>query len=999
MEPSAEKKRRELEGRVLEKVGDVIAAVNDASQVDQVIVALYSLAASLFPPDASSFSGCLDEKFRPELEAVEFPSEDERIEWWEIFYKGSAFRAFARFLLYDVASNWLACFPTSARKQSYDVFFVNGCATETVCELVPCLQQVRSGNLDSNDVCSNAERLLVLCFLENNGVLQMVRDFYDGCQFEDLGQEQLKEVISRVSQLIMSIPDKARQGAPTSLAPRLFFKRITAQLFHGMVEWDKKVDEESSFANANQKNSGILFVGEAIARICRRGYTGELLHDVIPLLLGNIHSVLRSSSGVAIDENFVSQPGARFWLKLMEAVKDSHSVERIAEELLHQLAVQNVNDVEGYWFLWILFGRLYKHQSSIRLAFREKFLLWKVFPICCLRWILHFAVLECAPDKTISVKSLSTRGLSETVQRLVAAWSKNVTAALGLCLEKMDKEDLDAAKDALPSILQGISSRLESPEHLVRKMASSIALVFSKIIDPKNPLYLDDSCQEETIDWEFGKAIPIQRPTTATMLKVNENSEGEISHAIIPGKEIQKNEDTRIHKDSIVIKNNVQFNLVDPDEVIDPATLNNDTAFNEDDSDHGTEDSETSSDSLKPYDLTDDDTDLTRKFSQLADVIGALRKSDDAEGVEKALDVTEKLVRASPDELKYMAGDLARTLLMVRCSDLTVEGEEESAEEKRQKALIALIVTCPYESLDSLNKLLYSPNVDIGQRIIILDVMTDAAQELANARVLKSEPRKSLVTQTSDQPWYVPRDGGPPKAGPWKEIPSSGTTLNWSYSYERELPSKTGQSRRGKTRRWSLKSAVQENHTEHSLNRFPQYAAAFMLPAMQGFDKKRHGVDLLRRDFIVLGKLIHMLGVCMKCAAMHPEASVLACPLLDMLRSREVSHHSESYVRRSVLFTASCVLLALHPSFVASALVDGNIEITEGLEWVRTWAVQVAESDTDRECYTLAMACLQLHAEMALQASRALESTKDISKPRSISIFPAGSNGSIKLPF
>lgn len=1011
-EPSAEKKRRELERRLLDKVGDVISAVNDASQVDQVVVALCSLAASLFPIDTNSFSGCLDEKFRHELLAVEFPSEDERIVWWNIFYKGSAFRAFARFLLYDVASNWLACFPTSARKHSYDVFFVNGCAAEMVYVVVPCLQQIGSGSHDSNAVCSNAERLLVLCLLENNGVLQMVRDFCGGCQFEDLGQEQLKQVISRVSQLITSIPDKARQGAPTSLSPRLFFKRITTQLFHGMMEWDDKLVQESSFANDIQKNSGILFIGEAIARICRRGYTGELLCDVIPLILGNVSSILKSSSGVAIDEIFVSQPGVRCWLKLMEAVNDSHSVERIAEELLHQLADQNVNDVEGYWFLWILFGRLYKRQPSIRFAFREKFLLWKRFPTCCLRWILHFAVLECDPDNALSVKSVNTQGLPETVQRLVAAWSKSefvqsapieqqlyVTAALGLCLEKMGKEDLDATKDGLPSILQGISSRLESPEYLVRKMASSIAFVFSKVIDPKNPLYLDDSCQEEAIDWEFGKATPSKGPPTATMLKVNENSDREIPHAVIPGNEIQKNEDNGISKDSTRIQNKVQFNLVDPDAVIDPATLNNDSAFDEDDSDNGSEDSGTSSDSLKPYDLTDDDTDLTRKFSQLADVIGALRKSDDADGVEKALDVTEKLVRASPDELKYMAGDLARTLLMVRCSELTVEGEEASAEEKRQRALVALIVICPRESLDSINKLLYSPNVDIGQRIIILDVMTDAAQELASARILKSEQSKSLITQTSDQPWYVPRNGGPPKAGSWKEIPSAGTPLNWSYSYERELPSKAGQIKRGRTRRWSLRSAVQDNQTEHSQNRFPQYAAAFMLPAMQGFDKKRHGVDLLGRDFIVLGKLIHMLGVCMKCAAMHPEASVLASPLLDMLRSREVSHHAESYVRRSVLFTASCVLLALHPSFVASALVDGNTEISGGLEWVRTWAVQVTESDTDKECYTLAMVCLQLHAEMALQASRALESTKDASKLKSISIFPSSSNGSIKLPF
>lgn len=68
---------------------------------------------------------------------------------------------------------------------------------------------------------------------------------------------------------------------------------------------------------------------------------------------------------------------------------------------------------------------------------------------------------------------------------------------------------------------------------------------------------------------------------------------------------------------------------------------------------------------------------------------------------------------------------------------------------------------------------------------------------------------------------------------------------------------------------------------------------------------------------------------------------------------REVCHHSEAYVRRSVLFAALCVLITLPPSFVASALVEGNAEISRGLEWVRTWAIQVVESDPDRECYTV----------------------------------------------
>lgn len=58
----------------------------------------------------------------------------------------------------DVAPNWLPCFPFSAQKHAYDIFFVNGLAAEVVQTLVPCLQQGGTDGIDINAVHSNAER-------------------------------------------------------------------------------------------------------------------------------------------------------------------------------------------------------------------------------------------------------------------------------------------------------------------------------------------------------------------------------------------------------------------------------------------------------------------------------------------------------------------------------------------------------------------------------------------------------------------------------------------------------------------------------------------------------------------------------------------------------------------------------------------------------------------------------------------------------------------------
>ncbi|KAG2396986.1 uncharacterized protein HKW66_Vig0246480 [Vigna angularis] len=114
--------------------------------------------------------------------------------------------------------------------------------------------------------------------------------------------------------------------------------------------------------------------------------------------------------------------------------------------------------------------------------------------------------------------------------------------------------------------------------------------------------------------------------------------------------------------------------------------------------------------------------------------------------------------------------------------------------------------------------------------------------------------------------------------------------------------------------------------------------------------------------------------------------------------SREVCHHQEAYVRRAVLFAASCVLVSLHPTSISSALLDGNDEISTGLEWIRTWTLDIAELDTDKECYTMAMTCLQLHAEMALQTSRALESARSSLKAGP-TLTSGTSNVTIKIPY
>ncbi|KAK9673044.1 hypothetical protein RND81_12G142400 [Saponaria officinalis] len=623
-------KKSEVEKQVLEKVTNTISSINSAQSFNDVVLSLHSLASLLFSINSSSLSGVISKQYIEQLKNEEHPSESERRQLWEVFYRGVAFPTLARFLIYDVASNWLSRLPVEAQKLVYDIFFVKGLFTEVVQAVIPCLDH------NAKAVRSNAERLVVICLLENEGVLQMARELGILHESEDSSQSAVKLTVSRVAQLVASVPDKSRLKAPKSLSSHYFFKNITTQLLAAAEEISLKAH------GSNDVDVSFQFVGEMFTRICRRGSADLLLSELIPHILKRVRSFFSSHTDTNLEGGFMLDSSFKFWFLMMEIIKDAYAVEKMAEQILHQLVAECANDVEAYWVLWILFHRSFKLQTSVRFLFVEKFVLLKVFPLRCLKWILQFSVFGCPPEDGKLKNGENKQLLLETVQRVVVVWSKrefvqsapleqqvHVTAAAGLMLETMSKGELDATKDVMRSILEGVSCRLENPDDLVRKMACSIALVFSKVIDPNNPLYLDNSFKEENVDWEFG---------LATANPTNRNSENK-EIAAPSSNSVQKlevdheGESIRGRKVNAAKKRSSKCKLVDSLDVIAPSTLNDELLFSDEEDGNSSEDSEGSSDSsLQPYDLTDDDSDLKKKISQLVDIVGALRKTDDPDG-------------------------------------------------------------------------------------------------------------------------------------------------------------------------------------------------------------------------------------------------------------------------------------------------------------------------------------------------------------------------------
>lgn len=90
-----------------------------------------------------------------------------------------------------------------------------------------------------------------------------------------------------------------------------------------------------------------------------------MLSEVLPQVLGHVQSCLSTDANMSVAKAFQLRPVLQFWSQVMKAIKDSYAVERMSEQILHQLVAQNVNDVEAYWILSILFHQIYQ-QKSIR---------------------------------------------------------------------------------------------------------------------------------------------------------------------------------------------------------------------------------------------------------------------------------------------------------------------------------------------------------------------------------------------------------------------------------------------------------------------------------------------------------------------------------------------------------------------------------------------------------------------------------------------------------
>ncbi|KAL7372306.1 hypothetical protein ABVT39_013643 [Epinephelus coioides] len=326
-----------------------------------------------------------------------------------------------------------------------------------------------------------------------------------------------------------------------------------------------------------------------------------------------------------------------------------------------------------------------------------------------------------------------------------------------------------------------------------------------------------------------------------------------------------------------------------------------------------------SDDELTPYDMSgDQEMSKASPPRYLRDCLETLISSEDSVRVELSLRAAEGLVRKNLFATREISVQLTKVLLHME-NKYSITGFLSL----RQATMVALTVTDCTPVTQYLTTEFYSLNYSLRQRLDILEVLALAAQELSKPVSEKRNPSVGVAASTD----LTPYPGDNP--------------VHWRQVVEKRIQSKTKRLSKGAT----------QPPAKATPNRYAPVAGHFFFPLLSNYDKPQVTFDLLGGDHLVLGRLIHTLGLLMHLAVNAPIAAQMGRALLDFVWA--VRYHVDQMVRRGVLFAVCSVFLSM-PS--QNLLLDLSDQLFE----TRTWLADVAEGDPDADCRSLAVQSLVL---------------------------------------
>ena len=459
-----------------------------------------------------------------------------------------------------------------------------------------------------------------------------------------------------------------------------------------------------------------------------------------------------------------------------------------------------------------------------------------------------------------------------------------VTCAVLLSFGHLNMEEkLTEKHTILTKLLVGVQSHLDSPLEKVRRLGMVVAECITSSLEPSGEKLVFDYAEDDE---------------TKLLKSMAKGSKEQLN--------LRKAE-----------KENKEFHserITDPQESSTPQKTDHDN----DDDDNG--------DDLLPYDL-DEDGDTSRKPNSpkfLRDCIEGLIASEDPSKTKASLKSVEQLICAELDDLEDVCVELVKVLLHLEDRYST-----DKFYEIRHNAMVSVTIRCPQQIACYLTEEFFAPNYNLQQRMDMLNVLADAAQQL-------SAPTEISKTRA------VPRKFSLPQADSLKSLQS---VPEWQKIVQERIE--------GKTKRISKGPSCPQ--PKGVVNKFAGVAGFFFFPLMKNFDLKVNTLDLLGDDTLVLGRLVYTLGIIMYSARETPIARNMGVTLLEFTWA--LKYHKEAFVRQALIFAQAMVAVSVPSSTLMS---DAPGELFELHNWLKT----TVESDTDVDSVKAALQTLVLLEEI-----------------------------------
>ncbi|XP_077509426.1 telomere length regulation protein TEL2 homolog [Amblyomma americanum] len=317
-----------------------------------------------------------------------------------------------------------------------------------------------------------------------------------------------------------------------------------------------------------------------------------------------------------------------------------------------------------------------------------------------------------------------------------------------------------------------------------------------------------------------------------------------------------------------------------------------------------------SDDDLEPFDMSHDTPNASKKPMYLRDCMEGLLEQENKDWMESCLKTVSNLIQTCKDELQDVAEELSKILLYLDDKFCTA-----SFDALRHQALVTLAVNSPKTVATYLTDQFYDRNLNIRQRLDILEVLALASNQLASAKAPPTPPRVERTV-------------------------SNITDTHWKTVVMERVKAKT-----------RIISKGRATTVEPTKNRFSDVAGYFFYPLMSYYDRKENTFDLLGEDSFVLARLIATLGIVQDSAANCPRSAHMAVCLLEFLSA--LKYHTDACVRDAILFALSVIFINVPVNLLLSS---GEQELVE----IREWLQMVVVKDSFDACRLKAAQVLQL---------------------------------------